>query len=79
MLAIHCNDTTLYHVITNYQKRYFIWPAEKDIPHGWEKIGQCGTRRECLRYILDVWKSLHRPTLHELFERARNQDQLLYN
>jgi MbtH protein len=49
------NNITLYKVVTNNAKQYYIWPAEADPPPGWSDAGCTGTKAECLSYIAEVW------------------------
>ncbi len=72
----HHNDSKLYYVVTNQERHYFIWPADRAIPTEWNAEGKCGTKRECLQYILQVWKNMRPPTLREMIQRAMPQPSL---
>jgi MbtH protein len=38
-------------VVKNMEGYCSIWPADKENPAGWEDVGVCGTKAECLTYI----------------------------
>lgn len=40
-----------FRVIISDQGQYSIWPAERDLPVGWQGVGKVGTREQCLAYI----------------------------
>ena len=48
----------LFKIIVSTQEQYSVWPAEADVPFGWE-IGAIteGTLEECLAYIGNVWRA----------------------
>jgi MbtH protein len=59
-------DTRRYVVVRNHEEQYSIWPADKDLPPGWDTVGKTGDKQECLTYIEEVWTdmrplSLRRP------------------
>jgi len=51
-------DQTLYEVVINSEEQYSIWPLEKAIPLGWNKVGKQGTKEACLEYIKEVWTDM---------------------
>lgn len=48
----------LFEVVLNGEEQYSIWPAEKDLPIGWQKAGKQGSREACLDYIKEVWTDM---------------------
>ena len=48
-------DTTVYSVVVNHEEQYSIWPAYRELPLGWRKVGKEGLKEECLAYIEEVW------------------------
>lgn len=48
----------MFNVVINHEEQYSIWPAAKDIPNGWKKLGKSGTKAECLAYIEEVWTDM---------------------
>lgn len=44
-------DTTMYRVALTARGEYFLWPAYRAIPAGWEDEGTTGLKTECLAYI----------------------------
>lgn len=51
-------DTTIYTVVMNHEEQYSIWPAERELPLGWQAVGQTGSKDECLAYIEEVWTDM---------------------
>ncbi|HEY8027482.1 MAG TPA: MbtH family NRPS accessory protein [Burkholderiaceae bacterium] len=48
----------LFEVVLNGEEQYSIWPAEKDLPIGWQKAGKQGSKEACLDYIKEVWTDM---------------------
>ena len=48
-------DNAIYKVVVNGDGQYSIWPAERELPNGWNEVGVLGTRAECLAYIKKLW------------------------
>jgi MbtH protein len=44
-----------YQVVVNHEEQYSIWPADREIPAGWQSTGTTGPKGECLAYIESVW------------------------
>ncbi|HET9838750.1 MAG TPA: MbtH family protein [Candidatus Angelobacter sp.] len=51
-------DQTIYRVVLNHEEQYSIWPANKELPLGWNDAGKSGTKEECLAYIKEVWTDM---------------------
>ncbi len=51
-------DDTVYEVVVNHEEQYSIWPADREVPHGWRTIGTRGTKSECLDHIEVVWTDM---------------------
>ena len=48
-------DNAIYKVVVNGDGQYSIWPAERELPNGWNEVGVLGTKAECLAYIQKIW------------------------
>lgn len=64
-------DQTLYEVVINHEEQYSIWPAQKDLPLGWNKAGKQGSKAECLAYIEEVWIDMRPLSLRKAMEAAQ--------
>ena len=67
-------DTTIYKVVVNHEEQYSIWPADRELPLGWNLAGKRGTKAECLAYIEEVWTDMRPLSLRrhmEAFEAER--------
>jgi MbtH protein len=51
-------DKTIYTVVMNHDEQYSIWPADREIPLGWNDVGKTGTKAEVLAYIEEVWTDM---------------------
>ena len=61
-------DKTLYKVVVNIEEQYSIWPAEREIPFGWQDAGKSGPKAECLAYITEVWTDMRPLSLRKKME-----------
>jgi MbtH protein len=59
------DDNTLYEVVVNHEEQYSIWPADRDLPLGWNLAGKRGTKDECLAYIKEVWTDMRPLSLRQ--------------
>ena len=51
-----------------------IWPADRELPLGWNKVGKSGPKAECLDYIKEVWTDMRPLSLRKKMEEdAANQ------
>jgi MbtH protein len=51
-------DTALYDVVRNHEEQYSIWPVGRDLPAGWEKVGESATKAACLDRIEELWTDM---------------------
>ena len=61
-------ETRQYKAVVNHEEQYSIWPADRDLPLGWNYAGRTGTKRECLDYINEVWTDMRPLSLRKLME-----------
>ncbi|HZM77694.1 MAG TPA: MbtH family protein [Candidatus Limnocylindrales bacterium] len=52
------DDNRSYVVVMNHEEQYSIWPADRDLPAGWEQNGPTGSKEECLAHIKQVWTDM---------------------
>ena len=57
-----------YKVVVNHEEQYSIWPADRDIPPGWQDVGRTGSKEECLAYIEEVWTDMRPLSLRRRME-----------
>lgn len=58
-------DTTIYEVVVNHEEQYSVWPANKELPLGWQKAGFSGKKLECLAHIEEVWTNMRPQSLRK--------------
>ena len=68
-------DTTIYEVVVNHEEQYSIWPADREVPLGWSKVGKSGLKPEVLAYIEEVWTDMRPLSLRKKMEEMERQQQ----
>jgi MbtH protein len=67
------DDRTLYAVVINHEEQYSIWPADREMPSSWKRVGKEGTKQECLDYIEEVWTDMRPLSLRKKMEEMERQ------
>ncbi|MCA8171543.1 MbtH family NRPS accessory protein [Burkholderia gladioli] len=49
---------THYVVVVNHEAQYSIWPAHRELPGGWKRVGEAGSKQACLDYIDETWTDM---------------------
>lgn len=62
-------DDSLYRVVVNHEEQYSIWPADRQLPHGWTAVGEPGAKQACLAYIEEIWTDMRPLSLRRKMER----------
>ena len=62
-------DDFLYDVVINEQEQYSIWPADREKPLGWKRVGKTAQKAECLAYIKEVWTDMRPLSLRKRMEQ----------
>jgi MbtH protein len=70
-------DTTVYEVVVNDEEQYSIWPADRELPWGWNKVGKSGLKNECLAYIEEVWTDMRPRSLREKMEQIEREQAVV--
>ncbi len=47
-----------FHVVTNDEDQYSVWPSDTPPPAGWHLREFTGSRAACLAHIDEVWTDL---------------------
>jgi MbtH protein len=63
-------DTTIYAAVVNHEEQYSIWPADRELPLGWNKAGKEGPKAEVLAWIEEVWTDMRPLSLRRKMEEA---------
>ncbi|MCB9222519.1 MAG: MbtH family protein [Ignavibacteria bacterium] len=66
-------DNTIYTVVINHEEQYSIWPADRELPLGWNTVGKTGSKEECLEYIKEVWTDMRPLSLRKKMEEMERQ------
>jgi MbtH protein len=67
-------DTTIYRVVVNHEEQYSIWPADRELPLGWNDVGRSGLKAECLAYIEEVWTDMRPLSLRQRMDGVGPRD-----
>ena len=63
----------LYVVVVNQEDQYSLWPAGRELPHGWERVGEPKAREECLAQIRGIWTDMRPRSLRVAMEAQRRK------
>jgi len=61
-------ESVVYKVVVNHEEQCSIWPADREIPLGWQDAGKSGNKAECLVYIKEVWTDMRPLSLRRSME-----------
>ncbi|MER6048402.1 MbtH family NRPS accessory protein [Streptomyces sp. NPDC001793] len=45
-------------VVRNHEEQYSVWPADLELPAGWQATGFTGPKDACLAHIDEVWTDM---------------------
>ena len=65
-------DTRIYRAVINHEEQYSIWPADRELPLGWEDAGFSGQKDACLAHIQEVWTDMRPLSLRK--QMGQNPD-----
>jgi MbtH protein len=60
----------IYSVVVNHEEQYSIWPADREAPAGWRKVGPSGPKDDCLSYIKEVWTDMRPLSLRQKMDES---------
>jgi MbtH protein len=58
-------DDALFHVVVNHEEQYSIWPADREPPAGWERVGEPALRPACLAKVNELWTDMRPKSLRD--------------
>ena len=64
------SDDISYVVLRNDEHQYSLWPADMNVPGGWEIIKSADTRESCLQFVEDNWTDMRPKSLAEAMDTA---------
>jgi MbtH protein len=70
-MSIFDDEEAIFEVVMNHEEQYSIWPAEREIPLGWQTVGKRGKKRECLAYVEEVWTDMRPLSLRKRMESTK--------
>ena len=57
-MNLDSSELMMYRVVVNREGQYTNWPANLNMPQGWDDAGKVGTKAECLDHIKTVWTDM---------------------
>lgn len=70
-------DTTRYAVVYNHEWQYSIWPADRELPLGWNHSGYQGLKSDCLAFIEQVWTDMRPRSLRAKMAQMQGGDSCI--
>lgn len=61
-------------VVVNHEEQYSIWPADRDLPLGWQATDKVGNHDECVEYIETVWSDMRPKSLRKAMAETEPSD-----
>lgn len=52
-----------YHIVVNGEEQYSIWRSDKEIPAGWNAVGDPMPKQACLDRISVLWTDMRPASL----------------
>ena len=73
-MSVDEQDRTVYTAVMNHEEQYSIWPADRELPAGWSRVGEPGSKDAVLAYVKQVWTDMRPRSLREAMEEAKAKD-----
>ena len=70
VVMVFDREDVVFQVVVNHEEQYSIWPADRELPLGWQDAGFKGDKAACLAHIAEVWTDIRPLSL-----RKRMQEQ----
>ena len=64
----------LFYVVFNSEEQYSIWPAWRDLPLGWEVVGESSARDVCLDWIEKNWNDMRPLSVRRFLEEQAQSE-----
>lgn len=60
-----------YLVLVNPENQHSLWPADIEVPAGWDVVKREDTRAACLEYVEQNWTDMRPASLIEAMTESR--------
>ncbi|HEV2999344.1 MAG TPA: MbtH family NRPS accessory protein [Solirubrobacteraceae bacterium] len=55
-------------VVRNHEEQYSVWWADRELPAGWDAVGEPASRDACLDRIEELWTDMRPLSLRRWLE-----------
>ncbi|MBW5283879.1 MbtH family protein [Burkholderia gladioli] len=62
-------DDDLYFVVRNSEGQYSVWLDGRNLPAGWETVGEPASKQACLQRIEQLWTDMVPASVREHFNQ----------
>ena len=63
-------DPERYVVVINHEEQYAIWPSGREVPAGWDPVGEPRSKAHCLEYIDEHWTDMRPLSVRAAHDRG---------
>ncbi|WP_405161494.1 MbtH family protein [Nocardia sp. NBC_01499] len=64
------DESGIFHVLTNEEEQYSLWPVFAEVPSGWKIVLGEASRADCIEYVEKSWKDMRPKSLREAMHAA---------
>ena len=68
------NPEARFKVLINHEEQYSLWPADLEVPGGWDETGVCAAKDECDKYLEETWTDMRPKSLRIALDGNGNGD-----
>lgn len=65
------DDDREYLVLVNDEGQYSLWPTSIDVPSGWGRAREAGSRADCIAFVEQTWTDMRPLSLIKATEENR--------
>lgn len=66
-------DGDRFKVLINKEEQYSIWPADLEVPGGWQVVGPEGDKQTCLAYVEENWTDMRPASLRRAMDADKER------
>ncbi len=59
-------------MVRNHEEQFSLWRADRELPLGWDPVGEPGSREVCLERIEELWTDMRPLSLRTFMEEQQH-------